>query len=52
MVAPFACNTVTGNISKQQDQERIEYVVEKPKILLSKVEKNFLIQKTENIYRK
>jgi len=37
--------TVTGNISKQQDQKKIEYVVEKPKIFLAKVESIFLSRK-------
>jgi len=45
MVAPCACNTITGNISKQQNQERIEYVAEKPKIILSKVVTIFLSRK-------
>jgi hypothetical protein len=45
MVALCACNTVTVNISKQQYQEKIEYVVEKPKIFLSKVEPIFLPRK-------
>jgi len=45
MVAPCACNKITGNISKQQNQERTEYVVEKPKIVLSKFEPIFLSRK-------
>jgi nucleoside permease NupC len=45
MVAPSACNTIAGNISKQQNQERVEYVVEKSKIFLSKVERILLSRK-------
>jgi hypothetical protein len=45
MVAPSACNTIAGNNSKQQNQERIEYVVEKSKIFLSEIEPILLSRK-------